>query len=135
GADGRGIAGLSEGGFGAANLGLKNRAEFGVIGSFSGYFKMFPEDAKQLDSNDTRMLIQENSPALYLPNLRGKMPAFYLFVGEQDKDFLESEKQFAGQLSSLHVTHEFHTYPGKHAWSLWEKHLSGFFIFASAHLE
>src|SRR4051812_32681406 len=51
-ADGRAIAGLSEGGYGAMNLGLKNPSEYGVIGSFSGYFTLNEDDTASLFGGD-----------------------------------------------------------------------------------
>ncbi|MCL6437341.1 MAG: hypothetical protein K6T51_01925 [Rubrobacteraceae bacterium] len=132
---GRAIAGLSEGGFGAANLGLKHRGEYGVIGSFSGYFKMFPNDARRLFGHRARVEARRNSPMDYLNHLKGKLPAFYLYAGRSDGVFLRQTGRFAHELERRHADLSFHVYSGGHSWALWRAHLSSFLIFASRHLE
>jgi S-formylglutathione hydrolase FrmB len=132
-AEGRAIAGLSEGGYGATNLGLKNPSEFGIIGSFSGYFTL-SEDEEQDLFGDDQSLAEANSPMTYLPQLEGELPAIYFYVGQDDTNYLEENEEFAEELKARGASFEFNTFPGTHNWDLWGPHLSDFLIFASDHL-
>jgi enterochelin esterase-like enzyme len=131
--DGRAIAGLSEGGYGAMNLGLKNPSEFGVIGSFSGYFTIDEDDLSRVFGGD-QSLAEANSPMLYLPQLEGELPAIYFYVGQDDTHYLEENQEFAEELKAHGASFEFETFPGTHNWDLWAAHLSDFLIFANEHL-
>jgi enterochelin esterase-like enzyme len=131
--DGRAIAGLSEGGYGAMNLGLKNPSEFGVIGSFSGYFTIDEDDLSRVFGGD-RSLAEANSPMLYLPQLEGELPAIYFYVGQNEGHNLAENLKFAQELKARGASFEFNTFPGKHNWDLWRAHLQDFLIFASEHL-
>jgi enterochelin esterase-like enzyme len=132
--EGRAIAGLSEGGYGAMNLGLKNLSEYGVIGSFSGYFTIDEHDlSKFFDGNER--LAEANSPMTYLPQLEGELPAIYFYVGQDDEKFLPENQKFADELEARGASYEFHTFPGgSHNWDLWGAHLPDFLIFASERL-
>ena len=129
--NGRAIAGLSEGGYAAMNLGLKHKDEFGVIGSFSGYFT---QAASQKAFGGNKSLAQRNSPASYLPNLKGSLPAIYFYVGSSDPPNTRENQQFARQLKARGATYDFHLYPGGHSWTLWRDHLPDFLMFAGKHL-
>lgn len=130
--DGRAIAGLSEGGYAAMNLGLQNRNVYGVIGSFSGYFT---QAANQTAFGGNRSLAQRNSPASYLPGLKGPLPAIYFYVGNSDPPYTAENRRFAQQLKARSAPHEFHVYTGGHSWSLWRGYLPEFMIYASRHLK
>jgi enterochelin esterase-like enzyme len=131
--DGRAIAGYSEGGYGAMNLGLKNPSEYGVIGSFSGYFTIDKRDLSNIFGGD-KSFADANSPMLYLPQLEGELPAIYFYVGQDDTNYLEENEEFAEELKARGASFEFNTFPGTHNWDLWGPHLSDFLIFASDHL-
>ena len=132
--DGRAIAGLSEGGYGAMNLGLKNSSEFGVIGSFSGYFAIDEHDLSSIFGGD-QGLADANSPMTYLPQLEGELPAIYFYVGGDDGKFLAENQEFADELEARGASYEFNIFPGgSHNWDLWGAHLPDFLLFASAHL-
>jgi enterochelin esterase-like enzyme len=130
--DGRAIAGLSEGAYGAMNLGLKSRGEFGVIGSFSGYFV---EGANQPAFDGDEKLAAENSPALYLPKLKGPLPRIYFYVGEGEGTYTAQNRGFARELRAKGASFEFRVFPGSHTWSLWRNHLDGFLTYASRNLK
>jgi enterochelin esterase-like enzyme len=132
-ADGRAIAGLSEGGYGAMNLGLKNPSEYGVIGSFSGYFTLNEDDTSTLLGGD-QGLAAANSPMTYLPQLEGELPAIYFYVGQGEGRNLKENKKFAEALRARGVSFDFEIYSGKHNWDFWRAHLPDFLIFASEHL-
>jgi hypothetical protein len=61
---GRGLAGLSEGGYAAFNIGLHHPAEFRVLESWSGYEKA--DDIKSIFGG-RKALLAHNSPLLTLP--------------------------------------------------------------------
>jgi enterochelin esterase-like enzyme len=132
-AEGRAIAGLSEGGYGATNLGLKNPSQFGLIGSFSGYFTIDDDDLSRVFGGD-RGLAEANSPMVYLPRLEGELPAIYFYVGQGERKNLKENQKFAEKLKARGASFDFETYPGKHNWDLWREHLSDFLVFASEHL-
>jgi putative tributyrin esterase len=130
---GRAIAGNSEGAYGATNLGLKNRSEFGVIGSFSGYFTPDADDVSRIFAGD-QSLADANSPMLYLSKLDGELPAMYLLTGDQDSYSLEQTTQFAAGLKARGAFYEFNTFSGGHNWDFWSHHVPDFLTFASKHL-
>ena len=131
--DGRAIAGNSEGGYGAMNLGLKNPSEYGVIGSFSGYFTVDKHDLANVFGGD-QDLADANSPMTYLPQLEGELPAIWFVAGEDDQKYLGENSKFAEELKARGASYEFNTYPGEHNWDLWGERLPDFLVFASEHL-
>lgn len=131
--DGRAIAGDSEGGYAAMNLGLKHPSEFGVIGSFSGTFTIDEDDLSKIFGGD-ESLAAVNSPMLYLPQLTGELPAIYLLIGEQDSASLNETAKFAEELKAHGISFKLDTFPGGHNWDFWRAHLPDFLIFASEHL-
>src|SRR5919202_1204096 len=133
-AEGRAIAGNSEGGWAAANLGLKNPSEFGVIGSFSGYFTADEQETRDLFNGD-QSLADANSPMSYLPQLEGTLPPIYLLVGQDDRTpDPEENQEFAEELEARDASYEFDNLSGRHGWDFWRAHLPDFLIFASKRL-
>lgn len=128
---GRAIAGLSEGAYAAMNLGLKHGNEYGVIGSFSGYFT---EPSNQPAFGNNKKLAADNSPATYIPELKRPLPKIYFYVGAGDRQYAAANRKFALGLKSNGISATFHVYPGRHSWKLWRDHLPGFLIFASKNL-
>jgi enterochelin esterase-like enzyme len=132
--EGRAIAGNSEGGYGATNLGLKNPSEYGVIGSFSGYFTIkSKKDLSRIFGGD-KNLAEANSPLHYLSQLEGDLPAIYLLIGQEDKHNLQENHKFAQALKERGATVDFESFPGSHNWDLWGEHVPDFLVFASEHL-
>ena len=132
--EGRAIAGNSEGGWAAANLGLKNPSEFGVIGSFSGYFTADEQETRDLFNGD-QSLADANSPTSSLPQLEGRLPPIYLLVGQDDRaPDPEENQEFAEELEACDASYEFDNLSGSHGWDFWRAHLPDFLIFASKHL-
>jgi enterochelin esterase-like enzyme len=148
-AEGRAIAGNSEGGWAAVNLGLKNLSEFGVLGSFSGYFIPRDEDTTKLFDGD-QSLADANSPLTYLPQLQGELPAIYILQeGQQEQDqggrfqrffeerkkFYEENQEFAEALKARGANYEFENPSGgDHDWDFWRAYLPEFLVFTSEHL-
>lgn len=122
------MGGLSSGGWGAFNIGLRYTDQFRILFSHSGYFT---------DSSGS-----ENSPA----DLIQKLPAeqqqhlkIYLEAGTTDQQFLNSTEQFHQTLQRLGIEHEFHVFTGGHGttgqnsgWYYWYKHLADSLSFIGA---
>jgi enterochelin esterase-like enzyme len=118
-AGGHAIAGLSMGGFGAMNVALHHRDEFGAVASWSGYFNANTPSVDAPATPEARA----HSPQSYAPDLRPSLaashPAIEFYVGDRDR-FASENVAFHRLLTSLHVPHSFRELRGAgHNWSLW----------------
>jgi enterochelin esterase-like enzyme len=120
----RAIAGLSAGGYGAADIGLRHPTLFGTIESWSGSF-FAPHDgslkdasAEQLAANNPT-LIAEHKAAL----LRRLRTRFFLSCGSDDPGNLRHSIDFARLLSALGVRHRTFFGAGGHNGRFWEAQL------------
>ncbi len=114
------MGGLSSGGWGALNIGLRYLDQFHILFSHSGYF----EDASG----------SENSPIELVKKISSEQQQalkIYLDAGASDKEFLASTEQFHQTLQQLNVDHEFHMFSGGHGtkgkesgWYYWQEHLA-----------
>jgi len=115
----RAIAGLSEGGYGALNIGLHYPGEFGVIESWSGY-----TGASRAPRyfNHHPALLAANSPALEVSRERATLlrrhTFFWFYCGVTDEDLGQNER-FAAELGALGIPHDFFLRRGGHNWGLW----------------
>ncbi len=126
---GRAIAGLSMGGYGALKIALKHPRSFAFAGSLSGALdaardldRRAPELREKLlevfgrrasrtrRENDLFQLVK-------IPRQK-RLPYFYLACGTKD-DFLRVNREFAAELSSRKIAFEYHETPGRHAWEYW----------------
>jgi enterochelin esterase-like enzyme len=122
---GRAIAGASMGGFGAMNIALHHRDEFGVVESWSGYFNSNTPSVHDPASPAGRAY----SPQLYAGALRPSLarwhPAIDFYVGSRDR-FARENVAFARMLTRLHVPHRFRLVAGAgHGWPLWTPRVDG----------
>lgn len=119
---GRALVGLSAGGYGATNIGLRNLGTFGAVESWSGYFVAtdpsgdhvlkLPTPAAQLAATvpDGSRLAEELA----------RWPTFVgFYVGTADQRFLGMNQAFDRALRKAGVAHVFRTYPGGHSATLW----------------
>lgn len=114
------IGGLSSGGWGAFNIGLRYVNQFHLLFSHTGYFL-----------NKTGA---ENSPEEFVEEIPvdvRKQLRIYLDAGESDEKYLEATEQFHQTLDRLDIPNELHVYPGGHGiagqdvgWNYWHKHLA-----------
>lgn len=134
---GRGIAGLSMGGYGALKFGLKSPGTFAFAGSISGALAVpgwTEEDFQNLKSirdsavaafgpagsetrraNDIFEIVRSLSAARV-----ASMPYLYLDCGTED--FLVSDNnRFAALLREKKIAHEFRELPGEHSWVYWDQ--------------
>ncbi len=114
------MGGLSSGGWGALNIGLRHVNQFHIFFSHTGYF--------------TSKTGLENSPQAFIEQLpvdTRKRLHIYLDAGESDEQYLDATKQFHQTLDRLGIANVFHVFPGGHGivgqdvgWNYWHKHLT-----------
>ena len=134
--DGRAIAGLSMGGYGALKFGVKYPERFAFAGSMSGalgaaswteadlrgfefiWRTLAPvfghEDNPMRKANDVHRLYRD------LPASRiAALPYVYLDCGTEDP-LLSSSRSLAAILFERKIPHEYRQLPGTHAWPYWD---------------
>lgn len=131
---GRALGGLSEGGYGALNIGLHHPGEFDTLQSWSGY-----ELADNIQSifGGSPKLLTRNSPLLVLPEQAAALRRAHTFVwfysGTTDR--LRSQNAaFAAALTRAEVPHHYFLVHGGHDWSLWRGNAARSLLAASEHL-
>jgi putative tributyrin esterase len=134
---GRGVAGLSMGGYGALKLGLKYPATFAFAGSMSGalrpaswteeelkdfkpirdsVFGVFgPMGSDTRKANDIHQLARNATAARI-----SALPYFYLDCGTEDV-LANDNAQFAALLHEKKIAHEYRQLPGNHNWQYWDQ--------------
>jgi S-formylglutathione hydrolase FrmB len=134
---GRGIAGLSMGGYGALKFGLKSPATFAFAGSISGAVAVpswTEDDYKNLKSirdsafsafgplaSEARKANDIFEITRNLSNARiASLPFLYLDCGTEDI-FISDNNRFAALLREQKVAHEFRELPGDHSWPYWNQ--------------
>jgi enterochelin esterase-like enzyme len=131
---GRALAGLSEGGYGALNIGLHHPREFGILESWSGY-----ETAADIGAifGHDRKLLAANSPlrriAAVAPALRRAHTFMWLYSGRGDR-LLPQNVAFAAALTRASLPHRFFVFRGGHNWALWRGEAARALLAASRHL-
>ena len=134
---GRGIAGLSMGGYGALKFGLKSPGTFAFAGSISGAvavpswteddyqnlksirdsaFSAFgPIGSEARNANDIFELTRKISPARI-----ASLPYLYLDCGTEDI-LISDNNRLAALLREKKIPHEFRELPGDHSWPYWNQ--------------
>jgi enterochelin esterase-like enzyme len=120
---GRVLIGLSAGGYGAFNVGLRALQTFGAVESWSGYFVATDpsgEHVLDLGSPETNRAATVPHGAALRATL-AKWPALVgFYVGRQDDRFFAMNQDFDAALTAARITHVYHTYPGGHSQALWQ---------------
>jgi len=113
------LGGISSGGWGAFNIGLRYLNNFHVLFSHSGYFT----DSSG-SQNSPQQIVQQLSPE------DRKQLRVYLDAGVNDSNLLASTKAFHETLTQLGIVHVFYGFPGGHGlsganigWNYFHKHL------------
>jgi len=132
--DSRGLGGLSEGGYGALNIGLHHPGEFRVLQSWSGYTRALGYRAI---FGHNRQLERYDSPAdtigTVAPRLRDAGTYIWFYSGTRDP--LRAQNiSFSAKLTALAVPHQFFLWPGTHNWAMWRALAPRALISASEHL-
>ena len=134
---GRGIAGLSMGGYGAIKYGLKYPSTFSFAGSMSGALAAAtwtedemktvkavydslppvfgPTGSEVRKANDVFQITQGLSASRI-----AALPYFYLDSGTEDF-FFAVNHQFAQLLREKKIPHEYRELPGDHSWQYWDR--------------
>ena len=147
---GRGIAGVSMGGYGALKFGLKFPGTFAFAGSLSAALapdwsddflkktsrplrdstlSVFgPIGSETRKANDVLQLAQDLSPAR-----AAMLPYFYFDCGTEDMYFSDSSR-LAAVLREKKIPHEFRELPGDHGWVYWNQQVREVLKIAAAKL-
>jgi enterochelin esterase-like enzyme len=134
GARGRALAGLSEGGYGAFNIGIHHPHEFGVLESWSGYEAadpvraVFGKDASALAHNSPQQTVTTAARTL-----RRAGVSFWFYSGTTDR-FLTQNQQFATILQHERLPYRFYIVRGGHTWALWRGNAARAYLAASRRL-
>jgi len=132
---GRGIAGLSMGGYGALKFGLKHPGTFNFAASISGaldgpwlekdsmagairesVMRVFGADGSETrKANDIFEMVRTMTPAR-----AATLPFLYFDCGTDDPVF-NSNPQLAALLRERKIPHEFRQLPGNHNWAYWDQ--------------
>ncbi len=132
---GRAIAGLSMGGYGALKLGLKYPRMFSAVASMSGATAAARLKGEAIEDGVFRKLIDgvfgpADNPARALNDPfeliakvpRDELPQLYLSIGSEDF-LLEENREFVRLLGKLKIPYEYHEVPGKHEWPVWDREI------------
>lgn len=119
---GRALVGLSAGGYGAMNIGLRNLATFGAVEAWSGYFEATdPSGNHKLDLGSPQAnaaaAVPRGADLKAAVKAHPSLIAFY--VGRQDDRFADDNESFDRALARERIPHLFRTYPGGHSGALW----------------
>ena len=122
GARSRALEGLSAGGFGALDIGLRHPGMFGTLGSWAGYFSpVFRDgpfahaDASELASHTPRLLVRRNAAVL-----RRRGTRFFISAGGNHGDVLTSwSVGFAREVRSLGLRVDLWRLPPAKAGHFW----------------
>ncbi len=120
---GRVLIGLSAGGYGALNVGLRNLQTFAAVESWSGYFAATdPSGYHVLDFPSPQAQQAATVPGgRALAHSLARWPSLIaFFVGEADDRFADTNQAFDASLRTARVAHVFRTYPGGHSATLWQ---------------
>ncbi len=122
---GRALVGFSAGGYGAANIGLRNLRTYGAVESWSGYFEATdPSGLHVLNLGSEAANAAAAVPrGAWLRRQFTRHPAFFgFYIGAQDSRFLGDDRAFHTALRRARVPHTFAVYPGGHTVELWSSH-------------
>lgn len=120
---GRALIGLSAGGYGAFNVGLRALKTFGALESWSGYFVATdPTGYQVLELGSPQADAAARAPAgPALASALKHYPALLAFyVGNQDSRFLNMNRQYDAALTANGISHVFRVYGGSHTIALWQ---------------
>jgi len=133
-ARGRVLAGLSEGGYGALNIGIHHPREFATLESWSGYQRadnigsIFGHRPRLLAANSPALTVGRAAPALV------RTHTFIWFYSGSDDHFESQNAHFAGELTRLGLAHRYFVVRGGHNWALWRGNAADAYLAASEHV-
>lgn len=120
--EGRTIAGLSDGAFGAVNIALHHPGVFGTVLSLGGFY-MADDNAIFGRSSRTNTYRAYNSPAMYVESPEGMAAArtltMYIGVGTEDRTYYQGGLAFYRELKQLDMHVDLISVIGSHSWRTW----------------
>jgi enterochelin esterase-like enzyme len=129
---GRVLAGLSAGGYGAVDIGLRHPRLFSTLEAWSGYFRPLRTGAlvhagpAELRAHDPSLLVRRRAPLLRKLGVR-----FFLSSGTTgDRATAEATKAFSAELRGLRLPHRLWLAPGAHDGRLWRAQLPAALAYA-----
>jgi putative tributyrin esterase len=131
---GRALGGLSEGGYGALNIGIHDPGRFRVLESWSGYQRaddirsIFGHSAALLRWNSPQKTVTARAAAL-----RKHHTYLWFYTGSSDTMRAQNDA-FAATLARLGLSHRFTVLRGGHDWALWRAQAANALLAASRHL-
>jgi putative tributyrin esterase len=127
--DGRGIGGLSMGGYGCLKIGLKYPALFGSITSHSGaldiktWHRNSPRSGQLQTIFGPKLAPSEDCFALAKKLVKARIrPRIRIDCGSEDF-LIEHNRSIHRHLVKLGIPHEYDEYPGSHNWEYWDEHI------------
>jgi enterochelin esterase-like enzyme len=134
GAKGRTLAGLSAGGFGAVDIGLRHPRMFATLEAWSGYFSP-PRDGPFKGASGA--VLREHDPVLLVRReareLRRAGTRMLLSVGTTDDRWTAARtRAFGAELRRLGIDHRLLLEPGGHNHRFWRRQLPAALTYAVA---
>ena len=133
--DGRAVAGVSMGAWGAMLLGLKHPQLFGAIGAFSAPFGISRQDPNMDMTSRTQQRFgapetaerRERDPGTLANTIPFEsVPMLYLACGNQDI-FVADNRGFVQRLTARKIPYEYRELsPFGHSWDLWDGQIVNF---------
>jgi len=133
--DGRAIAGVSMGAWGAMMLGLKHPQLFGAVGAFSAPFGISRQDPNMDMTSRTQQRFgapetperRERDPGTLASTIPvGSVPLLFLACGNQDI-FVADNRRFVERLTARKIPYEYRELsPLGHSWEVWDGQVVSF---------
>lgn len=141
----RGIAGISMGGYGALHIAFRHPQLFAVAGAHSAaLIEKMPNISEQNSRQIGRLRVlgdafgspfdpafwNQNDPVTIAHTASLARLKIYFDCGSEDDYGFDAGAQALDKLlTSRHIPHEFHLYPGGHNWSYFAEHLPALLAF------
>ncbi|WP_298484548.1 alpha/beta hydrolase-fold protein [uncultured Maribacter sp.] len=124
------IGGLSMGGYGALNLGIKYASKFkGVSGhsSITSFEQMALFVEEPLQEYDT---LEKEIPSVFktIIESKNKLPKFRFDCGKEDL-LIDHNRKLHQQLTEEKIPHIYEEFEGKHEWPYWQEHVIDTLLF------
>ncbi|GHG72122.1 hypothetical protein GCM10010919_24120 [Alishewanella longhuensis] len=135
-AAGRGISGLSMGGYGALHIGIQHPELFGALASTSGGVDPRPFAGRwnlnavlgEPTANSNNW--QDAAIISHIAKLKTQSQALYLDCGNEDF-FIEVNRQLHQALREQAIPHYYAEWPGSHNWHYWRSSIEYQLVFFS----
>ena len=133
--DGRAVAGVSMGAWGAMMLGLKHHQLFGAVGAMSAPFGISRQDPnmdmksrtqQRFGAPETPERLERDPGTLVSTIPVESVPLLYLACGNQDI-FVADNRRFVERLTARKIPYEYREVsPFGHSWDVWDGQLVSF---------